>query len=85
VPLKIDSEKKTIALSVKDLAALVAGPAAVNEVAYGVARMTLGRQSAAALHRMVKEKIREHEACVAQARRDWRHAVRLLAQIPEAV
>lgn len=41
--LKIDAEKKQIALSVKDVAALVAGPGAVDEVAYGVARMTLGR------------------------------------------
>jgi DNA excision repair protein ERCC-2 len=44
VALKIDSEKLVISLSVKDLAALVAGPGAVDEVAYGVARMTLGRQ-----------------------------------------
>ncbi len=41
--LKIDPEKKQISLSVKDMAALVAGPGAVDEVAYGVARMTLGR------------------------------------------
>jgi DNA excision repair protein ERCC-2 len=43
VPLKIDSEKKTISLGVKDLAALVVGPGVVDEIAYGVARMTLGR------------------------------------------
>ncbi|MBZ5535062.1 MAG: ATP-dependent DNA helicase [Acidobacteriia bacterium] len=43
MPIRIDPEKKSISLSVKDVAALVAGPGAVDEVAYGVARMTLGR------------------------------------------
>jgi DNA excision repair protein ERCC-2 len=43
MPIRIDPEKQSISLSVKDVAALVAGPGAVDEVAYGVARMTLGR------------------------------------------
>ncbi|MDD5543841.1 MAG: ATP-dependent DNA helicase [Acidobacteriia bacterium] len=41
--LRIDSEKKLISLSVKEVAALIAGPGAIDDVAYGVARMTLGR------------------------------------------
>ena len=43
MPIRIDPDKQSISLSVKDVAALVAGPGAVDEVAYGVARMTLGR------------------------------------------
>ena len=43
MPIRIDPDKQSISLSVKDVAALVAGPGAIDEVAYGVARMTLGR------------------------------------------
>ncbi len=42
-------------------------------------------KNAAALARLAKEKIRAYEACLAQARIEWQQALRILAQVPEAV
>ena len=43
-----------------------------------------GQKNAAALARLAKEKIKEYEHCLAQAREEWQHALRMLAQAPEA-
>lgn len=44
-----------------------------------------GRQNAAALAEIIRTKIREYEECLDHARREWRVALRMLRQVPEAI